>query len=181
MAQSFIAEAGEAHVGQVGGHSARPFATFVRPADTNTYAIGDLVANNTVASSVVPMSFAVSRKAGAGGFLRRARIRKTGTGIVGASFRIHLYSLSPIQSGGAGANTGDNAPWLTDKVLNYVGAIDVVVDKVFTDGAAGNGVPQIGSEITFTADTYFGLLEARGAYAPTNGETIEVMLEVIQN
>jgi len=32
-------------------------ATFTRPGDTNVYASGDLVANNTAAASVVPMSW----------------------------------------------------------------------------------------------------------------------------
>lgn len=169
------------HLGQVGGHTLRPAASFVRPSDTTAYATGDLVANSTTANAVVPMSFSLSRATGLGGLIRRIRLRKTGTGITGASFRLHLYSVSPVQTGGAGANTGDNAAWLTDGALNYVGALDVTVDRVFTDGAAGNGAPVTGAEINFTADTYYGLLEARGAYAPTSGETIEVLLEVLPN
>lgn len=174
--------AGENHIGAVGGHIARVSASFTRPADTTAYASGDLVANNTVANSVTPMAFAIGRDAlGKGGMIRRARLRKSGTGITNALFRLHLYSVSPVQTGGASANTGDNAAWSTDGAANYVGAIDITVDKAFTDGAAGNGVPIVGSEINFTADTYYGLLEARGSYMPANGETFNLLLEVHQN
>lgn len=168
--------AGEEHIGQVGGHTARISAGFTRPADTTAYAVGDLVANDTTAGSVTAMSFAIGRDAlGSGGMIRRARLRKSGTSVVSASFRLHLYSAPPVPS------NGDNGAWLTDGAANYVGSIDVICDKVFTDGAAGNGAPGSGSEINFTADTCYGLLEARGAYTPASGETFDVLLEVIQN
>jgi hypothetical protein len=170
-----ILAAGENHIGAVGGHTARVAVTFNRPADTIPYASGDLVANSTVAGSVAPMSFAISRAAGKGGMIRRARLRKSGTSITNASFRLHLYSVSPVPA------NGDNGAWSTDGAMNYVGSFDVTVDKAFTDGSAGNAVPLVGSEINFTADTYYGLLEARGAYTPASAETFEVLLEVIQN
>jgi hypothetical protein len=174
--------AGENHVGAVGGHTARVSASFTRPSDTNVYASGDLVANNTVANSVTPMTFAIGRDAlGKGGMIRRVRLRKSGTSITNASFRLHLYSSAPTQAGGAGANTGDNAAWSTNGVSNYVGGLDITVDKAFTDGAAGNGSPVVGSEINFTADTYYGVLEAKAAYVPASGETIEILLEILQN
>lgn len=167
--------AGEAHIGQVGGHVARVSASFTRPADTTAYASGDLVANSTTAGSVAPMSFAISRATGKGGMVRRARLRKSGTSVTNASFRIHLYTLSPTLA------NGDNAAWSSNGVANYVGAIDVTVDKAFTDGAAGNGVPNTGSEINFTSDTYYAVVEARGAYTPVSGETFSVELEILQN
>jgi hypothetical protein len=160
---------------QVGGHVARASANFTRPGDTTAYASGDLVANSTTAGQVTPMTFSLARVTGRGGMIRRARLRKNGTSITNASFRLHLYSASPTPA------NGDNSAWSTDKAANYVGAMDFTVDKAFTDGAAGNGVPMIGSEIIFTADTYYGLLEARGAYTPANGETFDVSLELIQN
>ena len=153
-------------------------ANFNRPADTTAYATGDLVANSTTAGSVTPLSFTVGRGASgaaATGMIRRARLRKTGTSITAAQFRLHLYRVSPTPS------NGDNGAWLTGSVSDYVGHIDFTCDKVFTDGASGNGVPALGSEINFAAQTYYGLLEARAAYTPGNAETFTVELEVIQN
>lgn len=159
----------------VGGYVARPSATFTRPTDTTPYQSGDLVANSTSAGSVIPMTFSVSRETGRGGMIRRARIRKSGTGTSNASFRLHLYSASPTVA------NGDNGAWSTNQGANYIGAIDIATSTAFTDGAAGNGIPNIGNEINFTSDTIYGVLEARGAYTPANGETFVVSLELIQN
>lgn len=158
-----------------GGYTARVNASFTRPADTNAYAVGDLVANSTTNTSVTPMEFAVGRDGGSGGMLRRVRIRKTTATIANAQFRLHLYSAAPACS------NGDNGAWLTDQAANYIGSFDISCDKAFTDGAAGNGLPTIGSEINFTSDTIYGLLEARGAYAPGSAEQFVVSLEVLQN
>lgn len=170
--------AGENFLGSVGGKAVVASANFTRPADTTAYASGDLVANSTTAGSVAPMSFTAARVAAGSGMIRRARLRKTGTGVTNASFRLHLYTASPTPA------NGDNAAWSTDKAANYLGAIDITVDKTFTDGSAGNGVPNTGAEINFaltSGQIIYGLLEARGAYTPGNAEVFTVSLEVIQN
>lgn len=169
--------AGETHLGEVGSRTIVAAATtMTRPGDTATYATGDLVANSTTAGSVVPLSFTVGRIAAGSGAIRRCRIRKSSTGVVNAFFRLHLYGASPT------VTNGDNAAWLSNNVATYLGAMDVLVDRVFSDGAAGNGVPINGSEINFvlaSGQVIFGLLEARGAYVPGNAETIDVSLEVM--
>lgn len=162
-------------VGRFGGYTKRVTASFTRPGDTNAYASGDLVANNTTAGSVATMQFVLSRKAGYGGMIRRMRLRKSGTSTTNASFRLHLYSAAPTPA------NGDNGAFSTDKAANYVGSIDVTCDRAFTDGASGNGTPNVGSEINFTADAYYGLLEARGAYTPASSEQFSIELEVLQN
>jgi hypothetical protein len=172
------AEAGENHFGQVGGHIAAVSANFTRPADTTAYASGDLVANSTTAGSVVPMTFAVARVADKGFMVRRARMKKSTTGITNASFRLHLYKQSPVPS------NGDNGVWLTDE-KNYLGAIDITIDKAFTDAAKGIGIPNTGSEISGVPDSgtvnIYGLIEARAAYTPGNAEVFTVTLEVHQD
>lgn len=173
-----ILAAGEAHVGEVGGRVAVASGSVTRPADTTAYAAGDLVANSTAAGSVTPISFTVGRGSSgssATGLIRRARLRKTGTSVTNAIFRLHLYSASP------GVTNGDNGAWLSDNAANYIGAIDFLVDKAFSDGAAGNGVPLVGSELFFTGQTVYGLIEARGAYTPASGEQFSIGLNVVQN
>ena len=171
--------AGENFAGLVGGVIVKPSANFTRPSDTTAYAVGDLVANSTTAGSVTPMSFTVARVSGGNGSIRRARLRKSGTGLTNALFRLHLYNatISTITN-------GDNGVFSTSGVANYMGAIDISVDRAFTDGASGNGVPNIGSEINFalaSGQAIYGLLEARGAYTPASGEVFTVHLEVFQN
>jgi hypothetical protein len=61
----------------------------------------------------------------------------------------------------------------------------VILDRQFTDGAAGNGSPLTGSEIGFQlpdgTTSLYGLLEARAAYTPTSSEQISVALEVLKD
>lgn len=176
--QRIEAEAGENHIGAVGGHIAVASANFTRPADTTAYAAGDLVANHTTAGSVVPMTFAVARAADKGFMVRRGRMKKSSTGTTNASFRLHLYKQAPVPS------NGDNGAWLTDE-KNYLGAIDLALDRVFTDAANGIGVPVSGSEIAGVPDSgtvnIYGLVEARAGYAPGNAEVFTVALEVHQD
>lgn len=164
-----------------GGASAVSTApTFTRPADTTAYASGDLVANSVTAGSVVPLVFANAvRVAGGGGTVRRARLKKSGVGVTNASFRLHLYSATV-----ATIANGDNGVWSTDGAANWLGAFDITVDKAFTDGAGGNGVPLVGTDIVFklaSGTSLFGLLEARGAYTPASAETFSLSLEVRQD
>lgn len=159
----------------VGRHNARVSASFTRPADTLAYASGDLVANSVTAGAVVPMAFAVSRLPGLGGEIRRARLRKSGAVVTLASFRVHLYSALPVPA------NGDNGVWLTTLANNAIGRIDVTIDEAYSDGAAGYGVPSVGTEINFTADTIYALLEARAAYVPASAEVFTLELEVQQN
>lgn len=147
--------------------------SFTRPNDTTAYASGDLVANSTTAADVIPLAFAGLPSHGY--MIRRCRIRKSGTGVTAAAFRVHLYSTGTITC----AN-GDNGVWSTDKVLNYRGAFDVTVDRAFTDGASGNGVPITGSEINGLARIW-ALVEARGAYTPVANEVFTVELEIQEN
>lgn len=173
--QSALADLADRTSGS-GGARIAAAATFNRPADTTAYASGDLVANSVTAGSVTPLTFDLGNTAGGGGEVKRAKIRKSGTTVTNASFRLHLYSAAPVPT------NGDNGAWLTDGVANYLGWIDVTVDKAFGDGAAGVGVPTVGTGVVFgTVATLYGLLEARGAYTPASAETFGAELEVARS
>lgn len=173
------AAAGELHLGEVGGKAAIATGTFTRPADTTAYASGDLVANNTTAGSVTPITLTVGRGASgsaASGMIRRVRLITSSTNITNAAFRIHFYkTTSPT------VTNGDNGAWLSNQSANYIGSIDVTVDKAFSDGAGGIGIPSLGSEINFTTQTIYALIEARAAYTPTSAGTFTINLECLQN
>lgn len=152
-----------------------PSASFTRPADTNVYAAGDLVANSTTAGSVVPLTFTI-RPENRGTMIRRVRIKKSGTSIANASFRVHFYEPATIT-----CTNGDNGAWLTNQTANYVGSMDVTMDKVFSDGSQGVGIPSIGSEINFDVGTCFALIEARSAYTPVSAEVFTVEIETVRS
>lgn len=157
------------------GFGAVASASFSRPADTTAYASGDLVANSTTAGSVVPVSLLNAvREEGGVSRIERVRLRKTGTSITNASFRVHLFSAAPT------VTNGDNGAFLSI-LANYIGAFDVVIDRAFSDGAAGAGLPVNGAAATFTipsGTTLYALIEARGAYTPVSGETFTVIAEL---
>ncbi len=154
-------------------------ASFTRPADTNAYTSGDLVANSTTAGLVVPMSFALGNSFAVGQLrLVRARISKTNTTPTNANFRLHLYEVSPV------AANGDNSAWSTDSAAHWLGNIDVTSMLAFTDGCAGTGSATAGSEMFLrlaAGKTVFGLLEAKAAYTPGSAEVFTVTLEELDS
>ena len=171
--------AGEAHVGEVGGRSALITGTVTLPTGTPTYASGQLMANSATAGSVTPSSLTVGRLSsgsGATGMIRRLRLRKTGTSLTNASFRVHLFNVNTMTF----AN-GDNAAFSCDKAANYVGKFDVTCDQAFTDGASGNAVPAVGSEVNTFVQTYYFVLEARAAYTRVASEVFTLEFETLQN
>jgi len=161
------------------GTIANPSATFTRPADTTAYASGDLVANSTTAGSVAAMALTVARNAGGSFMLRRLKLRKSGTSTTSASFRVHLFRAAP-----ATVTNGDNGAFSVSGVADYLGAVDVTIDRAFTDGASGHGVAVVGSDLCVklaSGSVVYALIEARAAYTPASGESFVVELDLIQN
>lgn len=176
-------EAGEAHIGEVGGNSAVVIASFDRPADTTAYASGDIVANNTTAGSVTVLSLAAARANDKTGLIRRGRLTKSGTTTTNAIFRAHLYKTSPTPA------NGDNGAFQTNNALNYIGSMDFDMTganaRAFSDGVKCIAVPSVGAEIIFDpaigTQNIFALLEARAAYTPASGETFTLALELMRD
>lgn len=171
--------AGEAHIGQVGGQATNPSGNFTRPNDTTAYASGDLVANSTTAGSVDAVSITVSRVAAGSFMLRRCKLHKSGTTTTNALFRVHLFRADP-----ATVTNGDNGAFSVSGVADYVGGFDVTVDRAFTDGAAGFGVPVVGSEMTVklaSGSVLYAMVEARAAYTPAANEVFTITLDDLQD
>jgi len=149
---------------------------FTRPNDTNAYASGDLVANNTTAGSVVPVSLTVGRFAAAFGRIKRVRLMKSNATLTNAQFRVHFYTASPT------AANGDNGAWSTSQSATYLGSVDITQDKAFTDGAVGVSAT---TDMFFRAaagvQTIFALLEARAAYTPAANEVFTITAEIEQD
>lgn len=168
----------EAHIGEVGGKTSIVGATFTRPANTTAYSSGQLVANSTTAGSVTYGTLAVSRYTDKSGMIRRVRLKKTGTSVTNAAFRVHFYKLAPTFT------NGDGGAWLSTE-SDYLGAVDVTMDQAFTDAAKGIGTPNTGTEINFVptsgTTTIYWALEARAAYTPSSAEVFTVAVEVLQD
>lgn len=150
--------------------------TVTRPADTTTYAAGDLVANSTTAGSVTYPTIQITNYTDQTVKLTRMRLRKSGTTINLGMFRVHLYRTQPTVA------NGDNGAWLTNNVANYVGSFDVTMSRAMNDGSIGIGVPTEGTNIVTPpvsgGTTLFYLIEARAAYVPALSEVFTPVIEV---
>lgn len=54
------------------------------------------------------------------------------------------------------------------------------MDRVFTDGSIGIGLPIVGSEVMYklsSGTTLYALVEARAAYTPVSGETYTIYVD----
>lgn len=170
--------AAETHIGEVSTPILAPSANFTRPADTTAYASGDLVANSVTAGSVVAMALAAARVAAGAFAVRRVRLKKSNTSLTNASFRVHFYDSDPTAA--SGITNGDNGAWLT-KIAGYLGSCDITMDKAFSDAAAGQAAPAVGSEMSAklaSGTTLYALLEARAAYTPASAEVFTLVAEV---
>lgn len=166
-------------------------AAITRPADTTQYASGDLIANSTTAGSVGAFIFSLGAQMTAQTFLlRKLRLRKSSNVVTSALFRMHFFTENPFEHAPAG---GDNAALVlaASNIANYVGYIDVTVDKAIfnaEDGAAGFGVPTEGAELAIqmaasvtTGFSLYGVLEARSTYTPASGEVFTATIEAYKD
>lgn len=142
--------------------------SFTRPADILAYTIGDLVANSTTAGSVfspaMPICFPQESVIG-------IRLRKSGTGIVNASFRVHLFASAPT------VTNGDNGVFLPNNSADYIGYVDIANMQSFSDGAVGYGTMTPRNGRAASHGGLFYLVSALAAYTPESGETFAITQE----
>lgn len=161
--------------------------SFVRPADTTAYAAGDRVANATAAAAVLEL-VNVARATGEAVRVERIRLRKTGSTLANASFRVHLFRTPPV------VNVGDNGVFnaagllaLAD-IAGYVGTVDISMNFAAVAGARGVGVPTSGGGMTVEAAgtagaerSLWAVIEATAAYVPASGEAFTVTIEAARS
>ena len=152
-------------------------ANFTRPANTTAYTAADLVANNTTAGSVTPLSFTVARYALGGGRITRAFLTKSTVTTTAATFRLHLFTASPT------VTNGDNGAFATNGLsFGVLGSLDIASMRAYGDGAFGEvfaSSPGIAFKLT-SGSVLYGLTEALGAYTPGNAEVFTWKLDVEQ-
>jgi hypothetical protein len=156
---------------------------FARPADTNAYTAGDIIANNTTAGSVVVPSLTLPR-IGTGIKITGGVLRKSGASVTNADFAVHLFSGSTVPV----PTAGDNAAFNATQVLATTGGADY---SGFLTGAKANirvvtggtfcpltvGVlPYILINATPAGLSLNFLIEALAAYAPNSAETFSLGL-----
>lgn len=162
-------------------------SSFNRPANVTAYATGQLVANNTVAGSVVPLQFLVGQQSVlegnpfVRGYVSRARFQSSSAVVTAATFNLHLFNALPTVGAGDGAalNIATGLP-------NFMGTI--ACDLSAGAFLAGGGKVKyfavnptlLGFDKNITSDpNLYALIEATAAYAPASSELITVGIEVV--
>lgn len=150
-------------------------ATITRPADTTTYAAGDVVYTTTSGSQAVTHTVTIAKAVNQAFTILACRILTSSVVVLNGIFRVHLYNSQPTLV------NGDNGAWSTANA-GYIDSFDVTLSKVFSDGAYGRGIPSNGSIINCTpvsaAQTLYVVLEVRAGYVPTSSGTFIISFEV---
>lgn len=150
--------------------------TFTRPNDTNQYAAGDLVANDTTAGNVTALTWAMP--GGTKGVCKIVQVtmsKSDGADVTGATFRVHFFNVTPLTPG-----NGDNgafSPVVTAcQPGAYLGHSGTLTHLIGADSFAHSNpaLPLTG----LTSDTIYGLVEATGTYTPAAQETFSVQFVV---
>lgn len=154
-----------------------PYSSFTRPANTTAYAQNDIVADNTTAASITPLSWGVGA-VGAAGIIRGVRLYKSGTTVTNGSFRIFLFTATP----GTPTN-GDNGAFGVASAADYLDLVAVDLSSgALAGGTTGASKRSAAVAIPFrlpsTADKLYGLIDVQAAYTPASGETFRVTLEI---
>ena len=150
-------------------------AVVIRPADTNAYAIGDLIANNTTASSVLALSLATGAKAG---IATRVRLKINDTAWKAATVRCHFFKVAPtVTVGDNGALNVSETYAFTES--DYLGYVDVTLAQQTSDGyVKGFANFQFAFDVLAGNTGIFSLLEARSAVTPGSAKTFSLVLEI---
>jgi len=162
---------------QAGNNTVNAVASITRSANTTAYATGQLVANNTLNTSVTPIALTAARVAGGSGVIRKVRLSKTSTNIANAAFRVHFFGTAPT------INSGDGATISLTGVASYLGSSDITMDRAWTDGAWGatdTGMTDISFKLA-SGTTIYAFIEARAAYTPTSAEVFSLTIEALQD
>lgn len=143
-------------------------ASFTRPSNTTAYAAGDLVANNTTAGSVTPMTF--SFNLGRRLTLTHAKLIKSQDTLTSATFRLWLMTASPT------VTNGDNGA-IAGTFLSTVICEPIAIDAAATlTGGGANGSSFFTPGLIIVPPVVYGLLEATAAYTPASAETFTIEL-----
>ncbi len=149
--------------------------TLTRVANTTTYVAGQVVFSTTATGQVVTTTCQMAKITNQAFTALRATIKTTAAVTVNGIFRVHLYNSQPTLT------SGDGSTWLTTSG-GYIDSFDVTMQKIFSDGAVGVGIPSNGSIINSTpasgTNYVYVVLEARAAYVPTSSEVFTISFEV---
>lgn len=161
---------------RVGIATKRASVSLTLPTGTPAYASGQGLWQSATAGSCTPLQL-VTGTPGLSPFIEIASLRlyKSGTGVSGATFRVHFFTNTFAIGAGDNASLSLTPTLLTDAI----GTFDVTVDQAYVNGAVGVGVPTSGvsrlsGQTSDANGTLWCAIEARGAYTRAASEVFTV-------
>lgn len=173
----------EEHIGQVGYATVLVTASVTRPANTDPYTAGDVIANSTTAPAVITFTGSARVAAGSGSVFGARLIDEANQATKG-SFELYLFSSAPAavnDNAALALNAGD-----VEKLIGVIAFDDLTYITNAASGASGNVVfGKWGIIRPFKCpagvQSLFGLLVVRNAYTPVSGEKFVIQLGIIQD
>lgn len=152
--------------------------SYTRPADTTTYAVGDVIAQSTTVATVLTFSD-IARGAGLGGMIQHAVLVDSGAPTLKLDAELWLFDTAPTMQ-------NDNVAWApSDAELEaFIGRIDFLAGNFKVAGA--NGAIQASNislpfQCIASVQAIYGILVARNAYVPLSSEKFTIRLHVLQD
>lgn len=160
-----------------GGIAAIVEGTYTRPADTNIYAAGDVIANSTSAATILTFSSAVRAETGTA-IIQAATLVDSVAAATKLDADLYLFDTTVVME-------QDNAAWDPSdaEMLTCLGVIEFRGANFKTCG--GNGITHVQGIglpiVSVGGSSIFGILVARNAYTPASAEVLTVRLHILQD
>lgn len=149
-----------------------------RPADTTTYAAGDVLNESTSAGTVWTFSN-MARGPGLGGMIQHALLIDSAASSLKLDSELWLFDTAP-------ATQNDNVAWAPSdaEMEACLGRIDFATGSFKTAGA--NGAIQASNislpfQCTSAVQAIYGILVVRNAFVPISAEKFVIRLHVLQD
>jgi hypothetical protein len=152
-----------------------PVSSFMRPADTTAYGVGDLIASSTTAGSIVVPSISIPF-AGNAAIIPRVRLSTNATTGWGATLTVTLWTKAPTYS------SGDNTAYsVATGAASKVSTFSCVLLQ-YGDGAAGPCLLDVGNVALVKipdSTTLYWDLQTTSALTPISGQTFTLTTEIL--
>ncbi len=156
-------------------------ASYTRPANTTTYAAGDVLAESTSAATILTFANA-ARAVGGGGVIQNAVMVDSAAETLKPSIELYLFDTAP-------AMENDNEAWApTDAEMEKCLGV-IVFDGTATGkfkAGSGNGVVaadalSLSYQCAAASTSLFGIAVVRNAYVPVSAEKFTFRLAAIRD
>jgi hypothetical protein len=157
--------------------------SYTRPADTDAYTAGDVIADSTSAATILTFS-PVVQAPGTGTVLQHAVIVTSANVATKPDLELWLFDTTITMDNDNAAFTPTDAELLTLVGVVAFPTADFKVG-IATSGADGNAVCEATNlgislnTVNSNETTLYGVLVVRNAYVPTSGEVFTVRLKFL--